>query len=114
VPPRLRSRFTFCEAAAQADGAVLLSEYEPYRFTTLADNVQHPVQDGDTWFNLAGKYFAPMDRPAGFFWVLCDFQPTPVIDPTIPPTTGSIVWVPSVRTLTEIILDESRRQVTTG
>jgi hypothetical protein len=39
-----------------------------------------------------------------------DFQPEPVVDPTLALETGSVVVVPSTRVLTEVILGESRRR----
>lgn len=114
MPPRVNSRYTFTDATQQLDGSLMLSDYEPFRYTPLDDTRVYVVRDGDTYFTIAGKLFAPLDRPAGFWWVICDFQPNPIVDPTIPPTPGTQLFVPSVRTVTEIILSEARRAETAG
>lgn len=112
MPPRKYSRYTFCQATQQADGTLMLADYEPFPFQPLEDNTQYVAAAGDTWFTIAGRAFAPLPRPAGLYWILLDFQPQPVLDPTVPPAPGTPIWIPSVRTVTELIFSESRRQVT--
>lgn len=114
MPPRLYSRYTFATAATALDGSLELSDYEPYRYEALADTTAYVVNDGDTYFTIAGKHFAPLPRPAGLYWIICDFQPVPVVDPTIPPTPGTTLYLPSVRTVTEIVFNEARRAETAG
>lgn len=112
MPPRRFSRFTFSAAILDDDGRLLLTEREPYRFRALADTRQHVVQQGETLFTLAGRYFAPLPRPAGLWWVIADFQPEPIHDPTLALDLGRLVFVPSVRVITEEIFAEARRQET--
>jgi hypothetical protein len=106
--PNRFSRYRFTTAENAADGRLLLSDRVPYRFRELADNRQHVVHEGDTWFNLAGRYFSAMPRASGFWWVIADFNGAH--DPTVPPAPGAVVIVPSVRTLQEEILNERRRR----
>jgi hypothetical protein len=110
MPPRRYSRFTFCSALLDADQRLFLTEREPYRFRSLEDNRQHVVVAGDTLFNLAGRYFTPVPRPAGLWWVIADFQPDPIHDPTLALDVGRALVVPAVRTVTEEILSETRRR----
>lgn len=115
MPPRLYSRYSFTQAIPQPDATLQLSDYEPYRYVALDDNIQYTAVAGDTYFHIAGQFYGAIgSRPAGFFWVICDFQPVPVVDPTVPPAVGSILWIPSARTVTEVILNEARRAVTLG
>lgn len=108
---RQGSRHTFAEGRVDEDsGRTYLTDRVPYRFRALADNVHHVVQEGETYFSIAGRHFAPLDRAAGYWWAICDFQPHPVNDPTVRPSAGSILVLPSVRTLTEQILGEARRE----
>ena len=79
-----------------------------------ADNRQHVVKEGETLFSLAGRYFAPLPRPAGLWWVIADFQPDPVQDPTLSLDVGRVVVVPSLRTVTELIFSETRRREASG
>ena len=112
MPPRRFSRYTFCAATLDDAGRLALTEREQYRFRALPDTRQHVVQQGDTLFTLAGRYFAPIPRPAGLWWLIADFQPDPIIDPTLALELGRILFIPSVRVVTEEIFAESRRQET--
>jgi hypothetical protein len=112
MPPRLFSRYAFSAAVLDDAGRLLLTEREPFRFCSFPDNRQHVVQQGDTLFSLAGRYFAPLPRPSGLWWVIADFQPEPIHDPTLALDLGRVVFIPSVRVITEEVFAEARRQET--
>jgi len=103
------SRHTFTEGRVDDADRAFLTDRAPFRFKALPDNRVHLVVQGDTLFGVAGRYFQPLERPAGYWWVLADFQPHPIHDPTIALVAGSVLIVPSVRTLLEDILGEQRR-----
>jgi hypothetical protein len=110
MPPRRFSRYSF-SAAVQGDaGRLFLTEREPFRFRSFSDNRQHVVQQGDTVFSLAGRYFAPLPRPSGLWWVIADFQPEPIHDPTLALDLGRLLFIPSIRVITEEVFAEARRQ----
>lgn len=110
MPPRRFSRYTFSAAILDEDERLFLTEREPFRFRPLADNRHHIVKEGDTLFSLAGRYFAPLPRPAGLWWIIADFQPDdPVHDPTLSLEVGRVLVIPSLRTVTEEIFAERRR-----
>lgn len=110
MPPRAYSRHTFTEVEQDEQGRLRLTDRVPYRFRPLDDNVFHVVREGDTLFNLAGRYFAEVgERPAGLWWVIADFQPEPIHDPTLRLATGATLVVPSARTILEAIFSEKRR-----
>lgn len=102
------SRHTHVEGRVDTAGRAYLTDRVPYRFRALADNTTHVVVQGDTLWSLAGRYFQPLTRPAGYWWAIADFQPNPIHDPTIQLVPGSIVIVPSVRTLLEEVLGDRR------
>lgn len=110
MPPRRFSRFTFSAAVLDEDERLLLTDREPFRYRALPDNRQHVVKEGDTLFSLAGRYFAPLSRPSGLWWIIADFQPDPIHDPTLWLEVGRVLLVPSLRTITEEIFSERRRQ----
>ena len=112
MPPRRFSRFSFSAAVLDDAGRLFLTEREPFRFRSFPDNRQHVVQQGDTLFSLAGRYFAPLPRPSGLWWVIADFQPEPIHDPTLALDLGRVVFIPSVRVITEEVFAEARRQET--
>lgn len=112
MPPRLHSRFTYSlglEDTLGAPGVLQLTEREPFPFKAYPDNVEHTVAEGDTLWSLAALYFDPLPRAAGLWWVIADFQPDPIQDPTIALPLGSRVIIPSVRTVLEDIFNEKRR-----
>jgi len=108
MPAAANSRHFLCTDVTLASGERFLTEDEPYRYQNLVDNAVHTARSGDTWMSLAGFYFKGMVRPAGFWWAIADFQPVPVVDPTVPPAMGTVVYIPSLRTLRDKILDYGR------
>lgn len=112
--PRRYSRHIFCLGFHDDDGLggtgpLQLSEREPYYYREFADNRVHTVAEGETLFSLAARFFAPIPRAAGLWWVIADFQPDPIHDPTIQLGIGARVVIPSLRTIYEAVFDESRR-----
>ena len=110
MSPRAGSRYSFCSGVRYEAGALHLTEREPYTFRAHADTRVHIVVQGDTLFDLAGRYYAPLSRACGFWWVLADFQPDPIVDPTLQLEAGRRFLIPSMRVLTDVILGESRRR----
>ncbi|MFI5299205.1 MAG: hypothetical protein ACHREM_14000, partial [Polyangiales bacterium] len=102
--------YSFCLGVLDAEGRRVLTDREPYPYAVLADNRAHTVVDGDTLFDLAGRYFAPLPRACGFWWAIADFQPEPIFDPTLALDVGRVLVIPSTRTLTDVILGEARRR----
>jgi hypothetical protein len=111
MPLQVGSRYSFCLALTDAEGRMYLTEREPYGYADLADNRTHGVVSSDSLFSLAGKYFAPLPRACGFWWVIADFQPDPIVDPTLALDIGRLLYIPSTRVVTDVILGESRRRL---
>jgi hypothetical protein len=109
MPPQYRSRYLFCEAYVDPKGRRVLTERVPFRYQALADTRLHTVEEGDSLFSLAGAYFAPLPRACGLWWVVADFQPDPVFDPTLALVPGTVIHIPSQRVLEDAILSEARR-----
>lgn len=112
MPPRARSRHIYTTGVRLDDlgeEELFLEERTPYSFAQLSDNRAHVVRAGDTLWSLAGRYFRGLPRPSGLWWVIADFQPQPIHDPTVELPVGSIVVIPSLRTVEEKIFSEERR-----
>lgn len=109
MPPKIWSRHTFSKAYRDAYGDLVLTEPTPYRYRDFEDNRFHVVVYGETLFELAKKYFPSFPRPDGLWWIIADFQPEPIHDPTIQLTPGDTLVIPSERTVVEEIFSESRR-----
>lgn len=110
MPPQTGSRFGFYLGILDDAGGRFLTEREPYRYRPLSDNRVHQVVDGDSLFDLAGRYFAPLPRACGYWWAIADYQPDPILDPTLALETGRAMVVPATRVLTDVILAEARRR----
>lgn len=104
-----KSRFAFCQQWFDEAGHVFLDDRKPFSYRAFADNTLHVVQVGDTIFSIAGSHFRPLPRAAGLWWVIADFQPNPIHDPTIKLVEGSVLVLPSSRTVIEEIFSEARR-----
>lgn len=87
-----------------------LTDRDPYSFAAFSDNRVHIVCEGDTLFTLASRYFASFPNPGELWWIIADFQPDPIIDPTLKLPLGAELFIPSERTVSEQIFSESRRQ----
>ncbi len=110
MAPHTGSRHTFTLGVRDESGSLFLTEREPYGFRAQSDTREHLVAQGDTLFGLAGRYFASLPRACGFWWVIADFQPDPIVDPTLELTVGRLLLIPSLRVLTDVILSEQRRR----
>jgi hypothetical protein len=111
VPPRQYSRHTFTSAVLDDEERLYLTTREPYRYLAFQDNLQHVVRQGESLETIANRYYQGFtDNPSRLWWVLADFQPEPIIDPTLELEPGSIIVVPSVRTLVEEVFSELRRE----
>lgn len=110
MPPGANSRHIFCIGHTDSDGTVALGEREPYRYRELPDTRTHVVGRGDSLWTLAGMYFKNLPRASGYWWVIADFQPDPIIDGTLELDVGRTIYVPAERVVTDVILAESRRR----
>jgi hypothetical protein len=110
MPPFKFSKYQFVSALTEDGslGRVFLSERERFPFRDFSDNRSHIVREGDSLFTLAHRFFKGLPRPSGLWWVIADFQPEPIHDPTIQLDLGRVLFVPSVRTVVEEVFSESR------
>jgi len=110
MPPRHYSRHTFTTGETDDDDRAFLTDRSIFAYEALSDNRQIIAQQGDTLYTLAARYFKGVPRPAGFWWIIGDFQPQPIHDPTIQLAAGQVLVIPSVRTITERVFNEERRR----
>lgn len=106
------SRFRLCFLISRSDGAQFLSDREPFGYQDRADNFAIRARLGDTWWTLAAQIYEAeevIDRPEILWWVVADYQPSPVVDPTLRIEPGRIVYAPSVEVLLTRVFSEDRR-----
>lgn len=104
------SRYQYCKELEDADGNRYLDEREPFRYRDSSDNRYHLVKDGDTLWGLAHLYFQGFPRPCGLWWLLAEYQPSPVVDPTIRLQQGDVIIVPSLRMVRMSVFSSDRRR----
>ena len=112
MPIYEKSRYWNSARGLSLEGDIVLTERLYYYFRRLPDNIEHKVIAGDSFQSIAYYYYDGI-MPAGrssaeLWWVIADFQPTPVNDPTLALEPGSIIYVPSRRVLEQDILAERR------
>jgi hypothetical protein len=104
------SRYRYCTQYTDSDGKLFIDEREPFRYREETDNRFHRARLGDTWWGLAHIYFQGIPRPCGLWWLLCEYQPDPVIDPTIVIPENKMVIIPSMRVLRMMVFTPERRR----
>lgn len=91
-----QSRYIGLTQVTDDAGRIFLDDREPFGYVERTDNIVHTAAMGDTWFNLALRYYRDISlRADGLWWVICDFQPQPVVDPTLAIPPGTKVYLPS-------------------
>lgn len=113
MPLYEKSRYWNSTRGLSLEGDIILTERIPYYFKRFPDNIEHKVIEGDTFQSIAYYYYnglMPRGRSAAeLWWVIADFQPTAVTDPTLALEANTVIYVPSIRTLEQDILSERRQ-----
>jgi len=106
-----RSRYWACVGRRDATGRLWLDEREPVRYRDAPDHRWYTVCAGDTWWGLAQRYLTDVtERADNLWWILCEFQPTPVLDPTLSLTPGDRVVIPSVWFVRTVVFGAAQRR----
>jgi hypothetical protein len=80
-----------------------------FTYRKFFDNVAHVCREGDTLWGISAQYYnEQFDRPELLYWIVADFQPIPIVDPTIAFSAGDVVQVPSVRVVKLYLEDPAR------
>lgn len=91
------------------DGLTFLLDREPIRFRVRKDNKRVIARGGDTWQGLAAQHLKAVPNAEQLFWVICDYQPTPIVDSTIDPEPGTIIHIPAVDFVMSAYFNDSQR-----
>ncbi len=67
------------------------------------DTRLHKVEEGDTLEALAELFFGGPNS-ARLWWIIADFQPEPILDPTEDLKIGKLLFIPSQNFVESIVL----------
>jgi hypothetical protein len=105
MPPHVRSRYLATLGLRDSSDRLYLTERTPFRYDpTLPGTRRHTVAQGDRLWHLAYRYFKPFPNAEHLWWVIAEFQPQPILDPTLDLDVGRVLFVPSGRVMQERIL----------
>lgn len=76
-----------------------------FEFTGEDEDIFYEVQPGDNWHLLAYKFYGREFGGANLWWAIMDYQPTPIVDPTIALSPGSVLVVPPPKRIQEFLLE---------
>lgn len=94
------NRYSYCWNKTQNTQEIRKLPRGFFRYQKYLDTIEHSCLEGETLFALAGKYYHEyFTAPALLYWILADFQPEPIIDPTIVFSAGTVIHIPSAKTL---------------
>jgi len=104
------SRYRYCTLFTGDDSVSYIDEREPFGYRDEVDNRYHRSRRGDTWWGLAHLYFQGVPRACGLWWLICEYQPTRVIDPTCVIEENTLIVVPSMRVIRMMVFSPERRR----
>jgi hypothetical protein len=96
---------------------LFLTERTPFRYDdTLDDTIQHEIGENETLAAIAYLYYKTLKRPDGsrrdgwgpehLWWIICEFQPTPITDPTLALDVGRVLEIPSPAVVQRLVFGE--------
>jgi hypothetical protein len=74
-----------------------------YVFADIDDITMHVIEAGDTLHSLADLYYGSENsNSATYWWLIADFQPEPIQDPTIALEPGDIILIPPISIVQDV------------
>lgn len=114
MPPLRNSRYQYSTGFTDTDGRTFLTEPPRIAYEDSIENVVHVVQSGERLQDIAHRYFGDFGSDvfpaAGLWYIVAQFQPTPIIDPTLRLKEGTRLYIPSKRYVAQRVFDPSRRK----
>lgn len=87
------------------DGTIIYQLPERLPFIETDDIRVHTVQQEERLYDLAIMYYGKTRTTPWIYWeVIANFQPVPIIDPSVPLPEGSEIYIPSDSYIEEVAL----------
>lgn len=101
------SRYFATGEETNDEAVQVVAEREPYAYRDRSDNISHVASEGDSWQTIAERYYSSISsRACGLWWVVAEYQPTPIVDPTLQIRKGKVITVPApIVVINEILPD---------
>lgn len=98
------SRYRICTVQRELDYTMHILPRIRLYYAEVEGTTVHKVIEGDTLFTLADSYFQGLPSPASFWWAIADFQPDPILDPTLKLSTDTYLFIPPTDLVQDFIL----------
>jgi hypothetical protein len=113
MPALRNSRYQHSTTYTDTAGRRFLTEPPLIPYVDSLENRVHVVRGGERLQDIAHQYFAALGDdvfPAAALWyIVAQFQPTPIIDPTLRLSPGLRLYIPSKAYVMSRVFDKSRR-----
>ena len=105
MPPHKNSRYLGQRGVYDSDNNLRLTLRSRFAYDKKLGGVRrHVVSEGENLQTIAYRYFRAMPNAEHFWWVIADFQPTPIFDGTLDLAPGTVLFIPSLRVVQDRIL----------
>lgn len=113
MPALRNSRYQHSTTYTDTAGCRFLTEPPLIPYVDSLENRVHVVTGGERLQDIAHRYFKDLGDdtfPAAALWyIVAQFQPTPIIDPTLRLADGLRLYIPSKTYVTARVFAKSRR-----
>lgn len=103
------SRYQWCDIETDEVSRRYFTERPVFSYRDLPENRLHVVTEGQRLWQLCQLYYPNIPRNGTLFWVVADFQPEPILDPTLDLKAGTLLVIPSEATVESLVFAGARR-----
>jgi len=93
---RYKNTGLILHSATSGERTVYHKYRESLSYRSDEENQVYMVRAGDTLHTLAQKFFNGFPTPSRLWWVIAEYQPEPIFDPTLRLEPGTLLVIPSV------------------
>jgi hypothetical protein len=108
-----RSRYQFSEIHTDSAGRRFFGPRPRFTYRDLPDNQRHIVKGAERLWHLSQIYWPELPKNGTYYWIIADFQPEPILDAFKDLVMGSVIIVPSLRTVEGMIFNSARARTVT-